>query len=55
MKYLVFEFDQYYPCGGWNDFVGMRFTLEEAQELVSTLRADNAQIVSLETLQVVWP
>lgn len=29
-RYLVFSFDQYYPCGGWNDFKGSFDTYEEA-------------------------
>ncbi len=32
-RYLVFSFDQYYPGGGWNDFVGSYDTPTEAQEV----------------------
>jgi hypothetical protein len=30
-RYLVFAGSVYYPCGGWQDFVGFYATLEEAR------------------------
>ncbi len=30
-RFAAFSFGQYYPDGGWNDFVGTYDTLEEAQ------------------------
>lgn len=32
--YLVFAYDAYYPCGGWNDFQASFDTLEEAKAYV---------------------
>lgn len=29
--YLVFEYPDYYPSGGWNDFIGDFDTIEEAR------------------------
>lgn len=29
-RFLVFAFDQYYPCGGWGDFCGSYETVEAA-------------------------
>lgn len=44
-RYLVFEFEQYYPAGGWNDFVGSFDTLEEARK-----KSDwDCQIIDSET------
>lgn len=30
-RYLVFDYGDYYPGGGWNDFVGSFDSLEEAR------------------------
>lgn len=30
--FLVFAGEEYYPCGGWGDFVGSYPTLHEAKE-----------------------
>jgi hypothetical protein len=38
-RYLVFQFDQYYPSGGWSDFTGAYDTLTQALKA----RADNPQ------------
>lgn len=32
-RYLVFDFPDYYPGGGWQDFEGSFDTLEEARQL----------------------
>ncbi len=54
-RYLVFGFDQYYPNGGWNDFICSTNTLEEARLEVKARTHDNDyfQIVDLETHKVV--
>lgn len=32
-RYLVFAGDAYYPCGGWDDFVGRTDSLEDARAM----------------------
>jgi len=34
-RYLVFGYDQYYPGGGWSDFVGASDTPEGAEKLIA--------------------
>jgi hypothetical protein len=34
-RYLVFAGDDYYPCGGWDDFVGSWETIEEVREAMN--------------------
>ena len=53
MKFAVFAFDQYYPGGGWGDFVGVRTTLEEARALAREQRTDCTEIVDLDSYEVV--
>lgn len=31
-RYLIFRFDDYYPCGGMHDLVGQYDTLDEVRE-----------------------
>lgn len=33
MRFLVFAGSNYYPCGGWSDFIGDSDTVEEAKDL----------------------
>lgn len=53
--FLVFVFDTYYPLGGFNDFIGVALTVDQARAMV----ADNGttlggyQIVNYKTLEVV--
>jgi hypothetical protein len=45
-RYLLFAFDDYYPCGGWKDYRGNFDSIVEALE--SALRYhsnDNYQVV----------
>lgn len=52
-RYLVFAGDQYYPAGGWEDFMGAFVTLEEAQDYYEKLTGtDWKQLVDLETQTV---
>jgi hypothetical protein len=54
-RYLLFATDQYYPCGGWDDFVDSFADLEEAkaeaERQCSRIKypRDFAQIIDLET------
>lgn len=46
---LRFEFADYYPCGGWDDFVGSFDTVQEAMAFGSDppSHGDRYQIVDL--------
>lgn len=35
-RFLVFKMDTYYPCGGWEDYIGQADTKEEAVLLAET-------------------
>ena len=37
-RYLIFQGDNYYPTGGWLDFVGSRETLDDAIIIAQTLQ-----------------
>ncbi len=39
-KYLVFMGDDYYPSGGWDDFVCYFNTIEEAREYLESQDCD---------------
>lgn len=53
--YLVFQFDHYYPCGGWNDFRDSFENWSKAREFADTLKGDNCtvQIVDRDTGEVI--
>lgn len=42
-RYLVFDYSDYYPGGGWDDFVDSFDTLEEARKI------ESREIIDLET------
>lgn len=52
-RYLVFEFDQFYPVGGLSDCEFETDNLEEALERVNSSRYDAAYILDLETREVI--
>lgn len=56
-KYLLFVFDDYYPCGGFEDYVGLFDTIELAHEhWKNTAREytlSNCQIVDCTTYEIV--
>jgi hypothetical protein len=54
-RYLVFACEQYYPAGGWGDFVGAFETLIEAKkaEQRSEKKGYYTHIVDLKTLDYV--
>ena len=54
MKYLIFEFDDYCPLGGMDDFVKAVETLEEAINYGRKLTSDNVEVYDRETLDMVW-
>lgn len=48
-RYMLFAYDQYYPSGGWNDFVGYFVEFEEAEskgkELINDRTKDYFDVV----------
>lgn len=47
-KYAVFAGYNYYPSGGWNDFVGFCETLDQAYKLVLHTKGDWYEIVEIQ-------
>lgn len=47
-KYLAFCWDQYYPSGGWQDFVGIFDNKEDALKELIRRKPDNSQIVVMD-------
>lgn len=48
-RFLLFIFDEFYPRGGWNDFVDSFDTLEEAQTRAKARRGDWYHIIDTQT------
>lgn len=48
-KFIVFQFEQYYPQGGLNDIKGSFDSLEEAIAFIQKNRQDYNQIVNRDT------
>lgn len=48
-RYLVFSYPEYYPGGGWNDFVSSFDSLEEAERETTKERGLYWDIVDIET------
>ena len=48
-RYLVFAFDQYYPCGGWSDFKGDFDYHGDALALANRLKRDNDYVSVVDT------
>ena len=46
-RYLIFAGADYYPAGGWGDFVGDFDTLEEAIAKAKTLGSNWKEIIDL--------
>ena len=60
-RFVRFDYTEYYPCGGWNDFTGSFDSLEEARNFVQkypdgrvvrSSKWDLGEIVDLETGEV---
>ena len=54
MKYALFVYETYYPCGGWNDLFGVYETFKKAHSQYKKLKKSKSkynyfQIVNLET------
>ena len=53
-KYIVFQYDDYYPGGGLTDIKGDCDTIEEAKALSgSSFQYDNTEIVDRDTWEIV--
>ena len=56
-RYLLFTFQNYYPCGGFEDYINSFDTIEEAYNywinIPSIDRETNLQIVDYTTLKIV--
>lgn len=58
-RYLIFQYDKYYPCGGFHDFINAHDTLEEATKEFTRIVKDLdlgygfCDIVDMETLKIV--
>jgi hypothetical protein len=53
-KYILFQYDQYYPSGGLGDIRGSFDTLEEAKEYAVKHRHDYNDVVDRDTWEEVW-
>jgi hypothetical protein len=53
-RYLLFQYEQYYPGGGWGDLTGSFDTIEEAATKALKKRRDYNEIIDLETGEEVW-
>jgi hypothetical protein len=56
-RFLLFATCDYYPSGGWSDFVGAFKTQKAAMVAIQTTarqHGDRFHVVSLETLDIVW-
>ena len=52
IRYLVFAGPDYYPAGGWHDFVGAFATFEEADAKATAYTGDWAYVVDLARLEI---
>ena len=52
-KFLLFAGEEFYPGGGWSDFVGAYPTQHEAKEAATKQQGSWWQIVDVTTLLVV--
>lgn len=47
VKYFVFAGSNHYPSGGWNDYIGVCSSLEDAYKMLARRSFDWAQIVNV--------
>lgn len=50
-RYLLFAGDQYYPCGGWNDFRGGFSSIEDARDATRDKDFDWWHVIDIQTGQ----
>ena len=51
---MVFCFDQYYPCGGMEDFKGSFDDFEEATAFAGKQEFDYCQVWDRDKLELIW-
>lgn len=52
-RYLVFRGDEYYPSGGWGDFLGSWANLEDARKRLQHDKPEWWHIVDIETGKII--
>ena len=53
-RFLVFCYNQWYPSGGWSEFVGSFGSLDEAKDVSKKKGSDHREVVDGETENIVW-
>ena len=53
-KYILFQYDKFYPRGGLMDIIGSFDTIEEAKEFAKKDRTDYTVILDRDTWQIAW-
>lgn len=48
-RFVLFDYDSYYPAGGWGDFEGSFDTLDEARAAAKEGKRDHQDIIDLQT------
>lgn len=51
-RFLVFSYERYEGCGGWNDFVGSADTIVEAKDYFNKYMIN--QIIDTLTMEIVF-
>jgi len=51
-KYILFQFSEFYPCGGMNDLTGSFDTLAEARKQIKLSAYGHSEIVDRDTWTV---
>jgi hypothetical protein len=54
-RFLVFSGEDFYPGGGWKDFVGSVDNIYDAMSLIIGAKGDWSEIVDSTTQEVVLP
>lgn len=52
-RYIVFDFDHYYPNGGLGDIVGSFDTVEEASEAYLACKGDEFYVLDRDTWKII--
>lgn len=53
-KYILFQYETYYPCGGLSDIVDSFATIKEAQGKVEESLQDYNEIVDRDTWKIIF-
>lgn len=52
-RYILFSGEDYYPLGGWKDFVGVYETIDEATKAGESLSNNWWEVVDIQAMQVI--